>query len=195
MFTTTSALLATYTGYEAFFLFIYLFFLLPWQYHSVSWSEASLGAKIHLCGWIQSWIRPQINSCIIMIKSCTVYRLPFIISFIQRPVYTTKVQETADTLKDASTILQIKHECYIYASCLFHLRLLWCLWLGSSRLAVLHRSTTAAAMLGYVNLRPDCAAQCLMSESSQFFRTTRWRKRGHRRPPVSLRNQIRAIKF
>lgn len=124
MFTTTSALLATYTGYEA-------FFLLPWQYHSVSWSEASLGAKIHLCGWIQSWIRPQINSCIIMIKSWTVYRLPFIISFIQRPVYTTKVQETADTLKDASTILQIKHECYIYASCLFHLRLLWCLWLVS----------------------------------------------------------------
>lgn len=107
------------------------FFLLPWQYHSVSWSEASLGAKIHLCGWIQSWIRPQINSCIIMIKSCTVYRLLFIISFIQRPVYTTKVQETADTLKDASTILQIKHECYIYASCLFHLRLLWCLWLVS----------------------------------------------------------------
>lgn len=115
-------LLATYTGYFFFTAMAISECVMVWII------KASLGAKIHLCG---RRIRPQINSCIIMIKSCTVYRLLFIISFIQRPLYITKVQETADILKDASTILQIKHESYIYASCLFHLCLLWCLWLVS----------------------------------------------------------------
>lgn len=54
---------------------------------------------------------------------------------------------------------------------------------------------TAAAMLGYINLQPDCAAQCLMSESRHIFRETRRRKGGHHRLSVQLRNQIQAIKF
>lgn len=89
---------------------IWSHFLLPWQRRSASWSESLKRPWvvyrficIHLHGWIQSRIRPQINSCIIMIKSCTVYRLLFITAFIQRPLYITKREKTADTHQDPRT--------------------------------------------------------------------------------------------
>lgn len=111
---------------------------------------------------------PQINSGIVMMKSYTVLKLLFIMAFTQRPVYITTRQEAADS---PSTTLQIKRE-YCQQLCLFSLPAL----MSPARLplflplTVLHRSTTAAAMLGYINLQPDCAASRLMSESSRIFR-------------------------
>lgn len=56
--------------------------------------------------WLLRFIsaRPQISSCIIMMKSCAECRLLFITAFIQRPVY-------LKGRKLHPSVLQIKHEC------------------------------------------------------------------------------------
>lgn len=63
-----------------------------------------------------------------------------------RPVHITESEETADSYF-------ADEMCYVYASCLFHVSSD-----VSFPLVVLHRFTTVAAMLGYINLKLDCAA-------------------------------------
>lgn len=203
MFTTTSAgpILAAHTHR------IWSHFLLPRQYPSTLRSESLKppwvvyrSICIHLSRWIQSRIRPQINSCVIMIKSCTVYRLLFIIAFIY--LWEASLHNYWHT--------QISFHYFAEKMCMLNRKQLYlCLFVFitslpalislislplSIPLALPRGFRTAAAMLGYTNLQPDwCSAALnvwIKSDSPALFRTTRWRTREHHCLPVHLPNQI-----
>lgn len=184
-------LLSTFTRYESIFLLFYC----QGKYHSASRSESLKppGAIyrfmcIHLHRWTQPWTRPEMDGCAALIRSGRCDQSPVYYGINSQARLHNWGRERAAGMQADKKCARWIRSSYIHTS--LALMSLICLPLLLP-LAALHRFTTAAAMLGYINLQPDRAAQSLMSERSRISRTTRWGKRDrHRRLSVRLRNHI-----
>lgn len=135
--------------------FIFYSFYCQGKYHSTSQSESLKppGAIyrfmcIHLHRWTQSWTRPEIDGCAALILSGRCERSPVYYSVnSQARLHNWGGERAAGMHADKKCACWIRSS-YIHTSLALMSVISLPLLLP---LAVLHRFTTAAAMLGYIN--------------------------------------------